>query len=413
MVRRRRGGGGSPGGSSPGGPSAAERIFEDVSCWEARTIQVATALDLFTLLADGPATAEDVAVRIGADRRATELLLNALCEVGYLSKRADRYANAAHAQSHLVRGQRGYVGWSVLFEASSWDRWGKLEEAIRTGKRPAGSKLFSEDADRSKTLLRAIHARAEALFVRQVVEKVRLDDASSLLDLGGGAGTYAIALCRRWPKLQATLLDLPIAIELARETTAKTDVHKRIALVEGDYHVDPFGGPFDVVFASNVVHMEGEAGLKSLLKRAFDALHPGGRLVIRDMLLADDRTGPKGAVFSLNMLLQTEGGRCYSAGELSGWLREAGYRDVRALEPHVLLEGRKPGPRPAKAEPAKTDTATSDGESKAPASPGDATTGESKAPPTPGNATTATPAGAPPAARTPETATPAGSGEGS
>src|SRR5438552_17137240 len=115
--RRRRGhGGGRPNGGGGGapGPSGADRIFIDVGYWEARAIQVAVVLDVFSLLADGPSTAEDVAVRIATDKRATELLLNALVEIGYLIKRAERFSNAPHAQAYLVRGQKGYVGFTVL-----------------------------------------------------------------------------------------------------------------------------------------------------------------------------------------------------------------------------------------------------------------------------------------------------------
>ncbi|HVO32098.1 MAG TPA: methyltransferase, partial [bacterium] len=317
MVRRRHGGGGGGGGGGGAqqGPGGPDRIFADASFWDARVLQVAVVLDVFTLLSDGPATAEDVAVRSATDKRATELLLNALVEIGYLTKRADRYANAPHAQAYLVRGAKDYVGWTVLVEAQAWNTWGNLEQSIRTGK-PAPGRLYSEDIERSKTLLKSLHARAEKLFTRHVAEKVKLEGANTLLDLGGGMGSYSIAFARRHPKMNVTIFDLPFAIELAKETVGKTDVHKRVKLQEGDYHKDPLGGPYDVVFLSSVLHTEGEEAAKALLKKVFEALEPGGHVVLRDMFMSPDRTGPAGAVFSLNMLLNTEAGRCYSAAEV-------------------------------------------------------------------------------------------------
>lgn len=352
MVRRRRGGGGGGGASAGAGAGAigADRVFDDTSYRDARTLQTAVVLDVFTLLADGPATAEDVAVRQGLDKRATELLLNALVEIGYVQKRNDRFSNAPHAQAYLVRGGKNYVGWSVLAEAQAWGLWGKLEDAVRTGKRPEGPRLFHEDNEQTRTLLRSLNVRAEALFTKHIVEKVKLDGVSTLLDLGGGAGAYTVAFCRRWPKMNATLFDLPPAIAVATETVGKTDVHKRVKLVAGDYRTDDLQGPYDAIFVSNVLHGENAANAKALLKKVFDALAPGGRLILRDTFMSADRAR-HGAVLSLNLLLTTDEGRCWSAPEAEAMLKETGFRDVRMTEDSVVVEAKRPGPPKPKEAP--------------------------------------------------------------
>ena len=349
MVRHRRGGrhgGGNSGGGNPApaGPGGAERIFADAAYWDARVLQTAVVLDVFTLLADGPATAEDVAVRCATEKRATELLLNALVEIDYLIKRNDRFTNAPHAQAYLVRGAKGYVGWTLLVEAQAWNVWGNLEQTIRSGKPAPGPMLYKDAEDRTKTLLRSLHARAEALFTRHVAERVKLEGATTLLDLGGGAGSYTIAFARRNPKLNATIFDLPLAIEIAKDTVGKTDVHKRVQFAEGNYRTDAIGGPFDVIYLSNVLHTESEENVKIILKKVFDALEPGGHLVLRDMFMSPDRAGPHGAVFSLNMLLNTDGGRCYSGAEVEKFLKEAGFERAVPIEAGVLVDARKAGP---------------------------------------------------------------------
>lgn len=354
MVRRRRGHGGGGGGGAGGGGggegfAGPARIFEDASYRDARTLQAAVVLDVFTLLADGPATAEDVAVRNGLDKRATELLLNALVEIGYLIKRNDRFQNAPHAQNHLVRGAKGYIGWTLLAESQAWGLWGQLEQTVRSGKRPEGPRLYHDDNEATRNALRSLHARAETLFTKHVVEKVKLDNVETLLDLGGGAGAYSIAFSRRWPKVTVTLFDLPPAIAVAKDTVGKTDVHKRVKLVEGDYKKDDLAGPYDVVFLSNVIHAEGADDVKALLKKVFDAVAPGGRLILRDTFMSNDRAR-HGAVFSLNLLLTTEHGRCYSAAEVDAMLKEAGFRDVRMTEESVLVEAKRPGPPKPKPE---------------------------------------------------------------
>lgn len=387
MVRRRRGhGGGGGGGGGSEGFAGPVRIFEDASYRDARTLQAAVVLDVFTLLADGPATAEDVAVRNGLDKRATELFLNALVEIGYLIKRNDRFQNAPHAQNHLVRGAKGYIGWTLLAEAQAWGLWGQLEQTVRSGKRPDAPRLYHEDTEATRNVLRSLHARAEALFTRHVVEKVKLDNVETLLDLGGGAGAYTIAFSRRWPKVNVTLLDLPPAIAVARETVGKSDVHKRVTLVEADYRKDAFGGPFDMIFVSNVIHGEGQDAVKALLKKVFAALNPGGRLVLRDTFMSADRAR-HGAVFSLNLLLTTDEGRCYSASEVDALLKEAGFRDVRMTEESVLVEAKRPGPpkpkpesKPVEKKDAKPDEKPAAGKKEAPASAPAAEEKEASAP---------------------------------
>ena len=356
MVRRRRGGSGGGGGANAGGGAgsgggsiSASAIFNDASYRDARTLQAAVVLDVFTLLADGPATSEDVAVRQGLDKRATELLLNALVEIGYLTKRNDRFTNAPHSQNFLVRGGKGYIGFSLLAEAQAWGLWGKLEETVRSGKRPEGPRLYHDDTDQTRTLLRSLHTRAEALFTRHIVEKVKLDGVTTMLDLGGGAGAYTAAFARRWPKMSATLFDLPAAIAVAKEVVGKSDVHKRVKLIEGDYRKDDLQGPYDAIFVSNVLHGENPATVKTLLKKVFDALAPGGRLILRDTFMSADRAR-HGAVLSLNLLLTTDEGRCYSAAEIDALLKEAGFRDVRMTEDSVVVEAKRPGPPKPKAE---------------------------------------------------------------
>lgn len=361
MVRRRRGGSGGSGGGgggasaggagsgSGGGSVSASAIFNEASYRDARTLQAAVVLDLFTLLADGPSTAEDVAVRQGLDKRATELLLNALVEIGYLTKRSDRFTNAPHAQAYLVRGGKGYIGFTLLAEAQAWGLWGKLEETVRTGKRPDAPRLYHEDNDATRTLLRSLNTRAETLFTKHIVEKVKLDGVTTLLDLGGGAGAYTAAFARRWPKMSATLFDLPAAIAVAKETVGKTDVHKRVKMVEGDYRKDDLQGPYDAVFVSNVLHGENPATAKALLKKVFEALSPGGRLILRDTFMSADRAR-HGAVLSLNLLLTTDEGRCYSAAEIEAMLKETGFRDVRMTEDSVVVEAKRPGPPKPKTE---------------------------------------------------------------
>jgi SAM-dependent methyltransferase len=168
--------------------------------------------------------------------------------------------------------------------------------------------------------------------------------------VGSGPATYPVALCRAHPELRCTVFDLPGTLAVTRERVREEGQEERITLVAGDYHVDPLPEGFDLVFLSNVIHGEDEAANRDLMARCFAALRPGGRVVVKDHVLAEDLASPAGgAVFSLLMLLSTRG-RNYAFGEIAGWMTEAGFeRPTETVLPppfsSSLVIARRPGSR--------------------------------------------------------------------
>jgi SAM-dependent methyltransferase len=115
----------------------------------------------------------------------------------------------------------------------------------------------------------------------------------------------------------------------------------------GDLRKDDLGSGFDLVFLSAICHMLDGGENASLLGRCFSALAPGGRIVIQEFVLDDDKTGPRSAaLFSLNMLVGTAGGASYSEAEYAGWLSGAGFREIRRPRvpgPTGLIVAARPG----------------------------------------------------------------------
>ena len=106
----------------------------------------------------------------------------------------------------------------------------------------------------------------------------------------------------------------------------------RITFADGDFITQGIEGRFDVAWLSHILHSEDAAGCAVILEKAMAALHPGGMILVQEFILDDTRDGPLfPALFSLNMLLVTPGGRSYSEGELMQMLRTAGATDVRRL----------------------------------------------------------------------------------
>jgi predicted O-methyltransferase YrrM len=171
-------------------------------------------------------------------------------------------------------------------------------------------------------------------------EALDLSGARRLLDLGGGPGIYALEFARRYPALQATVFDLEDTVRVARENIRRAGLQDRVSVVAGDAFADDLGGPYDLIFVSNLVHIYSAQENLRLVGRCAAALAPGGRLCIKDFILdADGTSPPGGALFAVNMLVSTEGGDCYPLDQVKGWLEAAGlvFESITDLTPQSRL----------------------------------------------------------------------------
>ena len=165
-----------------------------------------------------------------------------------------------------------------------------------------------------------------------IVPNIDLSDRRSLLDLGGGPGTYAIHFCRHNPELKAVIYDLPTTLRFAEQTVERFNLSDRITFIPGDIITDDIGNSYDAAWISQLLHSEGPGGAAIMLKKAVQALVPGGLLLIQEFILDDNQASPPfPALFSLNMLIGTPAGQSYSQGELAGMMKEAGLRDIKRL----------------------------------------------------------------------------------
>jgi len=164
--------------------------------------------------------------------------------------------------------------------------------------------------------------------------------------VGGGSGSYTIGFLNAVPGMKATIFDLPEVIPMAETRLAEEGLMARVTLVGGDYNADDLPGGHDLAFLSAIIHQNSHAQNVALYNKVFDALDPGGRIIIRDYAMSSDRTQPaSGALFAINMLVNTEGGNSYTFEEIQGGLEEAGFERVRLLqesEMSSLVEGFKP-----------------------------------------------------------------------
>ena len=301
---------------------------------EARTIQVALKLGLFEALGKADHDAASLAAALRCEPRATMLLANALVALELLEKRAGRFSLSDASRRYLVEASSGYLGGMILFDGALWDVWGRLEESIRSGSPARLPDMFQNRREDTARFIGAmdslVRARGDAEWTTAHLD---LGFARTIVDLGGGPGTYLVEFLRRWPDVRGSIWDLKATLEVARDILARhaSDVLARIDLREVDYNLGELPGPVDVIFLSNIIHSENETTNVALISKCFRALSPGGLIILKDHIMNEALTEPAaGAVFALFMLLTTKG-RDYSLGEVKAWLEAARFADIQLI----------------------------------------------------------------------------------
>jgi ubiquinone/menaquinone biosynthesis C-methylase UbiE len=298
-----------------------------------RVILTANNLGIFERLKT-PDTAASLARKIKTDRRATELLLDAVTALGLLKKSGAKYRNTAEADRFLVQNSPLYQGDMLRHSDSLWKSWSGLDEVVRTGLPNRSGRRDHE------SFIRAMHNNA-VFRAAEVVKAVDLKGVNRALDLGGGPGTYSMELARKG--VAVTLFDLPDTVRIARTLLKEAKVGG-VDFLEGDFHSDDIGNGYDLVFISQILHSLSQDECLGLLKKSRNALNAKGKIAVQEFFLEINRAHPvAGALFSINMLVNTAAGRCYSPQEMKAWLLKAGFAGIKTkiLGDTVVLTGRK------------------------------------------------------------------------
>jgi (2Fe-2S) ferredoxin/2-polyprenyl-3-methyl-5-hydroxy-6-metoxy-1,4-benzoquinol methylase len=302
-----------------------------------RILLSAIELDVFTAVqkCGKVASAANVASEMGTHVPSTEVLLNALVALSVLTKQNGTYANAPLACRYLVEGSKDDARHALKHNLSLWATWSTLTDRVKTGQLAAFRDMGRRDQDWTVPFIAAMHKNA-ALRAPLLVRTIGAAGVSKLLDVGGGSGAYSIAFAQANPKLCADVFDLATVVPIAQSHIAEVGLADRVTTRVGDLRRDGFGAGYDLLLLSAICHMLGPDENQDLLRRAYAALTPGGRVAIQDHVMNDDGTAPRaGALFAINMLVGTLNGSTFSESQYRDWLTGAGFKDVR----HVALPG--------------------------------------------------------------------------
>ncbi len=310
----------------------ADELLEVVRGFQpACVITAAADLDLFTALADRPATAGQLAQSIAADPRATAVLLDALAGLELLRKRGDVYEVPADVAELMAPDSPTNVLAGVRHQGNCLRRWDQLARVVQTGRPARREPSIRGEAGDCESFISAMNSFSGPMAA-QIVGRLLPLRFDRLLDIGGASGTWTIAFLLAVPEATAVLFDLPQVIPLARERLTQAGLADRVSLVAGDFYTDDLPGGADFTWLSAIAHQNSRAQNRVLYRKIWSALVPRGTLAIRDVVMEASKTRPvAGALFAVNMLVGTEGGGTFTFDEFRQDLTDAGFTEVQLV----------------------------------------------------------------------------------
>lgn len=322
-----------------------------------QTLRTAVQLDLFTLLdRKGPLTRKEIAIKVGLEEQPVRIVLLGLTASGMLKKRGDRYRNSYLARVLMSQDSprriTSYVELQhqAMYKALFW-----MHEAVMENKNvglrefPGNEPTLYQRLAHQPQLEKIFQDAMQELSVQAnftLAKYLDLSEVKHLVDVGGGDGTNIIQLARTWPKLKARVFDSPTVCEIAQKNIAASGMADRLGAVPGDCFTDPFPQDADALMFCHFFTIWGEKKDRELLRKCYDSLPEGGRVIIFNMMQNDRETGPLSAAVGSPyfLTLATGLGMLYTWHEYETWIKEAGFRQVqrhRLLRDHGVIVGTK------------------------------------------------------------------------
>jgi hypothetical protein len=325
-----------------GQPNPDRILQTGLAFWASKTLLSAIEMGLFTELSRGPESFESISGRLGLHPRSARDFLDALVALGFLERHRGRYANTSETDLFLDRKKPSYVG-GVLEMANHrlYPFWGHLTEALRTGTPqnelktggPGVYETLYADPARLREFLAAMTGISHGANMT-IARAFPWTNYHTFLDVGTAQGDLAAQVALFNPHLRGIGFDLPEVAAVFGEYVAAVGVMDRVTFLPGDFFKQDFPKA-DVVMMGHVLHDWDLPTKKMLVRKAFDAVPPGGALIVYEAIIDDDRSkNAFGLMMSLNMLIETPGGFDYTGADCSAWMKEAGFSATR-VEPLV------------------------------------------------------------------------------
>jgi hypothetical protein len=303
-----------------------------------RVITVAGRTGILRLLAERDCTPTEIASKLDLDELAAGKVVRALTALGIVETEGKHYRAAQGLREHFLPGDRDIVPF-LEHSHAMYESWGATLEPWLRGQAWPVAERTPEEVRRFGAAMRAMGAQ----MARRVADVLDLEGVERMLDVGGGWGHFAQAVCRVQPGLRATVLDRPEVVERGRTEIAGTEFGERISFLPGDYLATDFGAGYDLVLFANILHQETADRAQELVRRGATALAPEGRVTVVDFAIDDEQQQHLlGALFAINM---RSFGDTWTEADIRGWMAEADLDEGERINlgpDRWIISGRKP-----------------------------------------------------------------------
>ncbi|GLZ33832.1 O-methyltransferase [Lentzea sp. NBRC 105346] len=318
-----------------GGVMAMARSF-----YQSQLLLNAVKLGVFTALGEGPASAEQLRERLELHPRGARDFFDALVSIGLLVRDGELYSNGSTAANHLDKNKpQAYLGGFLGLSGDIYPLWANLAESLKTGNPQVNKdhifEIYSGPEQQQREFFDTM-STVTRMSAPDVAKAVDWSRYKSFVDVGGSIGTLAATIVQAHPHLQATCLDLPLIEPHFTRTVNELGVAEQVTFQGADFFNEPLPEA-DVLILAHILHDWDIEQRRTLLNKAFEAVRPGGAVVVLDTMIDDERSDRGHALLmSLDMLLFSPGGSEYTFGELCVWFAEAGFVRPSA---HLIANG--------------------------------------------------------------------------
>ncbi len=290
-----------------------------------RTVTTAAKCGILSRLAQEPGTVAAISTDLDLAPQSCDKVVRALVALGVLEYDEPIFRLPPDLEPLFNQGPDDLAPF-LEHSHRMYENWGEnLETWLRTGTWPRRERQSKEVQNFGKAM-RGVGVRT----AKTVVDHIDLEGVRSMLDIGGSLGHWAQAVCEKAPGVSATVFDIEETAAAGRELYRGTEFEGRISFSGGDYLSDDLGHGFDLILIANVLHQELAEQASELIRRATDALAPGGRLCVVDFRIDSDRCGPElGTLFAIHM---RDFGDTWTEADIGSWMTDAGLSSIERTD---------------------------------------------------------------------------------